>query len=80
MSLILHYYPGRFDRRVYVGKPDVKGREGIAFVHTQKTPLDEMVDLKIVAKGTVGFGGADLANLVNEVAMGARRDRDNVNA
>ena len=71
--------PGRFDRRVYVGKPDVKGREGILLVHTKKTPLDEMVDLKIVAKGTVGFSGADLANLVNEAAiLAARRDRDNL--
>ena len=65
--------PKRFDRRVYVGKPDVKGREGILLVHTQKTPLDEMVDLKIVAKGTVGFSGADLANLVNACYISCKK-------
>ena len=65
--------PGRFDRRVTVGNPDVRGRIGILKVHTAKTPLDENVDLEIVAKGTPGFTGADLANLVNEAALYAAR-------
>ncbi|MBC97428.1 MAG: cell division protein FtsH [Halobacteriovoraceae bacterium] len=65
--------PGRFDRRVTVGSPDVRGRLGILRVHTQKTPLSENVDLEVVAKGTPGFTGADLANLVNEAALNAAR-------
>jgi cell division protease FtsH len=65
--------PGRFDRRVTVGSPDVRGRLGILKVHTGKTPLSKDVDLEIVAKGTPGFTGADLANLVNEAALNAAR-------
>ena len=65
--------PGRFDRRVVVGRPDVKGREGILKVHTRKIPLDENVDISIIARGTPGFTGADLANLVNEAALNAAR-------
>ena len=66
--------PGRFDRRVIVGKPDVKGREEILKVHSGKTPLSENVDLKKIARGTPGFSGADLENLVNEAALLAARD------
>jgi cell division protease FtsH len=65
--------PGRFDRRVTVGSPDVRGRLGILKVHTKKTPLKEGVDLEVVAKGTPGFTGADLANLVNEAALNAAK-------
>ena len=65
--------PGRFDRRVTVGSPDVRGRLGILKVHTKKTPLNKSVDLEVVAKGTPGFTGADLANLVNEAALNAAR-------
>lgn len=65
--------PGRFDRRVVVGRPDVKGREGILKVHTRKIPLDEGVDINVIARGTPGFTGADLANLVNEAALNAAR-------
>ena len=65
--------PGRFDRRVMVGAPDVRGRLGILKVHTKKTPLEDNVDLEIIAKGTPGFTGADLANLVNEAALNAAR-------
>ncbi len=65
--------PGRFDRRVMVGPPDVRGRLGILKVHTQKTPLEEKLDLEVIAKGTPGFTGADLANLVNEAALSAAR-------
>ncbi len=65
--------PGRFDRRVMVSSPDVRGRLGILKVHTTKTPLNEDVDLEVVAKGTPGFTGADLANLVNEAALNAAR-------
>ncbi|MGI8494383.1 MAG: ATP-dependent zinc metalloprotease FtsH [Pyrinomonadaceae bacterium] len=65
--------PGRFDRRVVVGRPDVKGREGILKVHTRKIPLDEAVDINVIARGTPGFTGADLANLVNEAALSAAR-------
>jgi len=65
--------PGRFDRRVMVGSPDVRGRLGILKVHTGKTPLGNEVDLEVVAKGTPGFTGADLANLVNEAALNAAR-------
>ncbi len=66
--------PGRFDRRVTVGRPDVVGRLGILEVHTQKTPLDEDVNLENIAKGTPGFTGADLMNLVNEAALLAARN------
>ena len=68
--------PGRFDRRVVVGRPDVRGREEILKVHTRKIPLADDVDLSVIARGTPGFCGADLANLVNEAALlAARRDR-----
>lgn len=66
--------PGRFDRRVTVGRPDVRGRHQIIKVHTRKTPLTNDVDLEVIAKGTPGFTGADLANLVNEAALLAARD------
>jgi cell division protease FtsH len=65
--------PGRFDRRIVVGRPDVKGREGILQVHTKKIPLSDDVDLRVLARGTSGFCGADLANLVNEAALNAAR-------
>ena len=65
--------PGRFDRRIVVNRPDVKGREGILGVHTRKIPLADDVDLHVVARGSVGFCGADLANLVNEAALNAAR-------
>ena len=65
--------PGRFDRRVTVGRPDVRGRHQILKVHTRKTPLDNDIDLEVIAKGTPGFTGADLANLVNEAALLAAR-------
>ena len=68
--------PGRFDRQVMVSRPDVKGRVGILKVHTCTVPLTDEVDLKIIARGTPGFTGADLANLVNEAALlGARNDK-----
>jgi len=65
--------PGRFDRRVIVARPDVKGREEILRVHTRKVPISDDVDLSIIARGTPGFSGADLANLVNEAALWAAR-------
>ena len=65
--------PGRFDRRVVVARPDVKGREEILRVHTRKVPLADDVELSIIARGTPGFSGADLANLVNEAALWAAR-------
>ncbi len=65
--------PGRFDRRIMVNRPDVKGREGILGVHTQKIPLSDDVDVPVLARGTVGLTGADLANLVNEAALNAAR-------
>jgi len=65
--------PGRFDRRVVVSWPDVKGREGILDVHTQKIPLANDVDAHVLARGTPGLSGADLANLVNEAALRAAR-------
>jgi cell division protease FtsH len=71
--------PGRFDRRVIVNMPDVKGREEILKVHTRKIPLDKDVDLKVLARSTPGFSGADLANLINEAALnGARLVQDKV--
>ena len=65
--------PGRFDRQVQVPNPDIKGRERILGVHARKTPLGPDVDLRIIARGTPGFSGADLANLVNEAALMAAR-------
>jgi len=65
--------PGRFDRRVVVPHPDVRGREQILKVHTRKTPLAEGVELRTIARGTPGFSGADLENLVNEAALLAAR-------
>ena len=65
--------PGRFDRQVQVPNPDIKGREKILHVHARKTPLGPDVDLRIIARGTPGFSGADLANLVNEAALTAAR-------
>jgi cell division protease FtsH len=65
--------PGRFDRRVVVNRPDVKGREGILMVHTKKIPVSDDVDAHVLARGTSGFSGADLANLVNEAALNAAR-------
>jgi cell division protease FtsH len=70
--------PGRFDRRVVVGRPDVKGREQILRVHTKKIPLADDVDLAVIARGTPGFAGADLANLVNEAALVAARQNRKV--
>ncbi len=65
--------PGRFDRQIVVDRPDVRGREGILKVHCKKIPLTKNVDLSVLAKGTPGFSGADLANLVNEAALLAAR-------
>ena len=65
--------PGRFDRQITVANPDIKGREKILGVHARKTPLGPDVDLRIIARGTPGFSGADLANLVNEAALMAAR-------
>jgi cell division protease FtsH len=65
--------PGRFDRRVVVSRPDVRGREGILQVHTRKIPLADDVDISVLARATPGFSGADLANLVNEAALAAAR-------
>jgi cell division protease FtsH len=65
--------PGRFDRRIVVNRPDVKGREGILAVHTKKIPLADDVNIHVLARGTSGFSGADLANLVNEAALNAAR-------
>src|SRR6202008_2899654 len=65
--------PGRFDRRIVVNRPDVKGREGILAVHTKKIPLADDVNIHVLARGSAGFSGADLANLVNEAALNAAR-------
>ncbi|MDP9170891.1 MAG: ATP-dependent zinc metalloprotease FtsH [Acidobacteriota bacterium] len=70
--------PGRFDRRVVVGKPDLNGREAILRVHTKKVPLGDDIDLQVVARGTPGLAGADLANLVNESALNAARQNRKV--
>jgi cell division protease FtsH len=71
--------PGRFDRRINVPRPDMNGRLGILVVHTKKVPLSTDVDLEIIARGTPGFSGADLENLVNEAALlAARLDKDEV--
>ncbi len=73
--------PGRFDRRIVVGLPDVRGREAILAVHTRKVPLADDTDLSTIARGTPGFSGADLENLVNEAALyAARHNRDRVTA
>jgi len=65
--------PGRFDRRIVVNRPDVKGREGILSVHTRKIPMADDVQIAVLARGSAGFSGADLANLVNEAALNAAR-------
>jgi cell division protease FtsH len=65
--------PGRFDRRIVVNRPDVKGREGILAVHTRKIPMADDVEIPVLARGSAGFSGADLANLVNEAALNAAR-------
>ncbi|MEJ2085833.1 MAG: ATP-dependent zinc metalloprotease FtsH [Acidobacteriota bacterium] len=71
--------PGRFDRRVVVDRPDLNGRLGILEVHTREIPLSDSVDLKVLARGTPGFAGADLANMVNEAALvAAGHERDAV--
>ncbi len=71
--------PGRFDRQVVVDRPDVKGREGILKVHTRNIPLSDKVNLEVLAKGTPGLSGADLANLVNEAALlAARKNKKSV--
>ncbi len=71
--------PGRFDRQVIVPVPDVRGREGILKVHTKKTKISDDVDLSVIGRGTPGFTGADLENMVNEAALlAARRDKDNI--
>jgi len=72
--------PGRFDRRITVPRPDVRGREEILRVHAKRTPLSPDVDLEVLARGTPGFSGADLENLVNEAALlAARQDKDALN-
>ncbi|MFQ6550704.1 ATP-dependent metalloprotease, partial [Aestuariibius sp. 2305UL40-4] len=65
--------PGRFDRQVTVGLPDIRGREQILKVHMRKVPLGDDVKASVIARGTPGFSGADLANLVNEAALFAAR-------
>lgn len=70
--------PGRFDRQVVVDRPDVKGREGIFKVHVRNIPLDKSVSLEVLAKGTPGLSGADIANLVNEAALLAARKNQNI--
>ncbi len=70
--------PGRFDRRIIVNSPDVKGREGILGVHTKKIPMSDDVDVAVLARGSAGFNGADLANMVNEAALNAARHNQKV--
>ena len=71
--------PGRFDRQVVVPNPDILGREQILKVHMRKVPLETKVDPRVIARGTPGFSGADLANLVNEAALlAARANRQQV--
>jgi cell division protease FtsH len=71
--------PGRFDRQIVVDMPDLNGREGILKVHTRKIPLNQDVELRLIARGTPGLSGADLANIVNEAALlAARKDRKSV--
>lgn len=70
--------PGRFDRQVYVSLPDIRGREQILKVHARKVPIDESVKLSVIARGTPGFSGADLANLINEAALFSARSKRRV--
>ncbi|MDG1081372.1 MAG: ATP-dependent zinc metalloprotease FtsH [Porticoccaceae bacterium] len=70
--------PGRFDRQVYVSLPDIRGREQILKVHARKVPIDESVELSVIARGTPGFSGADLANLINEAALFSARGKRRV--
>jgi cell division protease FtsH len=71
--------PGRFDRRIVVSRPDVRGREAILAIHTRRVPVDSDVELEVIARGTPGFVGADLENLVNEAALlAARQDKEQV--
>ena len=71
--------PGRFDRRIVIDRPDVKGRLGILKVHVKDIPIADEVDLEVIARGTPGFSGADIANLVNEAALlAARKEKDKV--
>ncbi len=70
--------PGRFDRQVVVPLPDIRGREGILEVHIKKVPMDDDIDLAIIARGTPGFSGADIANLINEAALFAARENKKV--
>ena len=73
--------PGRFDRQIIVSRPDIKGRLGILQVHTKKVTLSKDVNLEVIARGTPGFTGADLSNLVNEAALlGARRSKKEIDA
>ena len=73
--------PGRFDRQILVGRPDVKGREAILRVHARNKPLSDDVDLKVVAQQTPGFAGADLENVLNEAALvAARRNKKKIDA
>src|SRR5205807_10603457 len=67
--------PGRFDREIMVNLADLRGREAILNVHARSIPLDRKLDLKWIARGTPGFSGADLANLLNEAAIAATRDQ-----
>ena len=71
--------PGRFDRQVYVDSPDIDGREAILKVHAEEKKLSKDVDLRVIAKKTPGFVGADLANLLNEAAiLAARENREEI--
>ena len=70
--------PGRFDRQVYVSLPDIRGREQILKVHSRKVPIDDSVELSVIARGTPGFSGADLANLINEAALFSARSNRRV--
>ncbi|MEI6651741.1 MAG: ATP-dependent zinc metalloprotease FtsH [Chlorobiaceae bacterium] len=73
--------PGRFDRQITIDKPDIRGREAILIIHTRNTPLDQSVDINVIAKSSPGFSGADLANLVNEAALlAARYEQDLITA
>ncbi len=73
--------PGRFDRQITIDKPDIRGREAILVIHTRNTPLDNSVDINVIAKSSPGFSGADLANLVNEAALlAARHEQDLITA
>ncbi|MGC3549447.1 cell division protein FtsH, partial [Enterococcus faecium] len=73
--------PGRFDRQILVGRPDVKGREAILRVHARNKPMADDVDLKVVAQLTPGFAGADLENVLNEAAfVAARRNKKKIDA